>query len=202
MNSTKNIIGFIIAIFAVVVLVFFWPSKKASLTNIPKLNTTLNTPSNSISTTPVDDGLDKLPKVTITDFTLPKYDDSSSITLSTFYNDKPTIIQFWATWCEICRREFPINNNIVSKYKDKVHYIAVDWAQGDKKAVADYIQEHKLDPSVITFVMDADGTVGVQYGVRGTPMHVFIKKGGDVLLKQSGELNPQGFEYLVKKLIQ
>lgn len=136
------------------------------------------------------------------DFTLPKYDGTGDVNLATYYNDKPTIIQFWATWCEICRHEFPVNKAIIAdKYKDKVSYIAVDWAQRDRNAVKDYIKELELDPSIITFVMDADGRVGALFGVRGTPVHLFIKKGGEVSFAQTGGLRPQTFEEELKKIL-
>lgn len=142
------------------------------------------------------------PKGVVVDFTLPKYDETGNVTLSQLYNDRPTVIQFWATWCEICRAEFPENNRIAQKYKGKINYIAVDWAQSDRTAVVDYIDELKLDPTAITFVMDGDGKVGASYGLRGTPMHVFIKKGGNNLATIIGKLSPQGFEFLVKELIK
>lgn len=134
-------------------------------------------------------------------FTLDKYDGSGKVTLSESYKEKPTIVQFWATWCVICRGEFKSNNDIASKYKDKINYIAVDWAQGDKKAVADYIKELGLDPKVITFVMDENGGVGAKYGVRGTPVHIFIKKGGEVSFAQTGGLTPQTFEQELQKIL-
>jgi len=142
------------------------------------------------------------PKGVVIDFTLPKYDGTGNVTLSEQYNDKPTVIQFWTTWCEICRGEFLENNRIAQKYKGKINYIAVDWAQSDRGAVVNYINELKLDPTVITFVMDGDGKIGASYGLRGTPTHVFIKKGGDNLATIVGKLSPQGFEFLINELLK
>jgi len=196
-----------IAIILISTLLFLVPKRekqqqKEKISSVTQTSTPQNVQPTGTSPQPTsDDGLGNFPKATATDFTLQKYDGSGSVNLATFYSDKPTIIQFWATWCEICRAEFPQNNAIVAKYKDKIHYIAVDWAQSDTDAVKKYIEELTLDPSVITFVMDGDGSVGAQYGIRGTPMHVFIKKGGQVLLKQTGKVSPQGFTYLIEKLI-
>lgn len=136
------------------------------------------------------------------DFNLDKYDGSGEVKLSDSYAQKPTIVQFWATWCTICRAEFPINKAIIAdKFKDKVNYIAVDWAQGDREAVKDYIKELQLDPSIITFVMDSDGSIGSLFGVRGSPTYLFIKKGGEVSLAQTGGLSPKQFEAEVRKIL-
>lgn len=134
------------------------------------------------------------------DFTVDKY-DSGKFNLASAYADKPTVIQFWATWCTICRGEFPANKAVYDKYKGKINYIAVDWAQGDKGAVKDYIKELGLDPTAISFVMDPDGSVGSLYGVRATPAHVFIKKGGQIELTQTGGLSPQALEAEIQKII-
>lgn len=196
--NNKLLIGIIITIVVIIGGVFFLSQNSGQSST---LNTAdINQPSSNQSTIsglPAVAPQDKTP----IDFTLPKYDGSSDVNLATFYKDKPTVIQFWATWCEICRHEFPDNNKIMSKYKDKVNYIAVDWAQGDKQAIAGYIKELNLDPNLITFVMDADGSVGAKYGVRGTPVHIFIKKGGEVIFKNTGGLSSQGFEALIQKMI-
>lgn len=135
------------------------------------------------------------------DFTADKYDSSGKFNLASSYADKPTVIQFWATWCTICRGEFPANKEVYDKYKDKINYIAVDWAQGDKGAVKDYIKELGLDPTAISFVMDPDGSIGSLYGVRGTPTHVFIKKGGQVELTQTGGLSPDALDSEIQKIL-
>lgn len=145
------------------------------------------------------DSNSKLPKPP--NFTLPKYDGSGDVNLESLYNDKPTVIQFWATWCEFCRREFPVTNAIVASQKDKINYLAVNFSREERNAVGDYIKELRLDPTVLTFVMDDSGAVGRAYGVTGTPVHVFIKKGGEVSLFQIGYMTPQKMKEEIEKIL-
>ena len=35
------------------------------------------------------------------------------------YHGKPLIITFWATWCEPCRAEFPMLNELITEYQPK-----------------------------------------------------------------------------------
>ena len=46
------------------------------------------------------------------------------IDLKTYYR-KPTIINFWATWCGPCREEFPYFENIYKKYSNNINFIMV-----------------------------------------------------------------------------
>src|SRR5260370_39798133 len=34
----------------------------------------------------------------------------------TKYNSKPLLVNFWATWCEPCRDEYPMLNELAKKY--------------------------------------------------------------------------------------
>lgn len=135
------------------------------------------------------------------DFTLPKYDGSGNVNLVSVYNEKPTVIQFWATWCEFCRREFPVTNAIVATHQGKINYIAVNFSQESKSAVANYIKELGLDTNILTFVMDGDGSIGRAYGVTGTPVHIFIKRGGEVSLFRVGYMSPQLMKDEIAKII-
>lgn len=135
------------------------------------------------------------------DFTLPKYDGSGEVNLISYYNAKPTVVQFWATWCEFCRREFPVTNAMVANYKGQVNYLAVNFSQESRDAVRNYIKELELDPTILTFVMDETGTVGRAYGVRGTPVHLFIKKGGEVSLFRVGYMSPQLMKDEIAKIL-
>lgn len=135
------------------------------------------------------------------DFTLPTFDDTKQINLTSSYSDRPTVVQFWATWCEFCRKEFPVTNAIVATYEGKINFIAVNFSQESRSQVRNYIKELELNPGVLTFVMDESGAVGRAYGVTGTPVHLFLKKGGDVSLFQIGYMSPQKMKEEIEKIL-
>ena len=53
------------------------------------------------------------------------------IDLKTFYG-KPTIINFWATWCGPCREEFPYFENTYKKYNNDINFMMVSAEPLDK----------------------------------------------------------------------
>ena len=52
------------------------------------------------------------------DFTL-KGLDGKEYTLSSYKGKKVVMIDFWATWCNICKREMPVLESTYQEYKDK-----------------------------------------------------------------------------------
>lgn len=64
--------------------------------------------------------------------------NSDTVLLKTF-TGHPVIINFWATWCNPCIKEFPFENNLYKKYKDEgliVINICVDSKLEDWKQVS------------------------------------------------------------------
>ncbi len=63
--------------------------------------------------------------------------NNNKTTLKNYINNKPVIINFWASWCEHCQNEVSIFNTFYSKHRDiKLITIQVDdnYSQAFKKA--------------------------------------------------------------------
>ena len=136
---------------------------------------------------------DKAPDFTLTTF------DGEIVRLSDLYKEKPVIIQFWATWCEICEREFPENNTYAQENKDKFHFLAVNWAES-KSQVESYINRKNLDPTAITFLMNESSDVVRTYGVRGTPTHAIVDTKGQITFYNIGYTDVGQFSSAIDSL--
>jgi thiol-disulfide isomerase/thioredoxin len=68
-----------------------------------------------------------LPTPSATPQNLPKVTQIDNIALKKLIkpNGKPLLINFWATWCDPCREEFPDLVKIGADYKDKVDFITI-----------------------------------------------------------------------------
>lgn len=132
------------------------------------------------------------------DFILQTY-DGKVVELASLYKEKPVILQFWATWCHICEREFPENNEFSKKNKDKFHFVAVNWGQS-KGEVESYIRRKNLDPTAIKFLMNESSDVVRAYGVRGTPTHAIIDKNGKVAFYNIGYTTTDQFSSVIESL--
>ena len=62
-------------------------------------------------------------------------------------NDRPLLINVWATWCLPCREEFPDLVKISNTYKDKIRFmgISVDDSEDLSSKVIPFIKDQKAD---------------------------------------------------------
>merc|ERR1711862_372206 len=81
----------------------------------------------------------------------------SSVPLSTVgQNHKPTVIDFWAPWCENCKMSAATLNIIENEYKDKVNFILVN---GDDESALDLIDVFGVDAIPHLALIDEMGYV-------------------------------------------
>ena len=95
------------------------------------------------------------------------------------------MIDFWASWCPPCRQEAPVLAEVYEEYRDRgVEFIGVNiWDTPDQAET--FLQE---EGQVYPAGIDADGRIGISYGVRGIPEKYFVTREGAVSKKFVGPL--------------
>jgi cytochrome c biogenesis protein CcmG/thiol:disulfide interchange protein DsbE len=130
------------------------------------------------------------------DFTLETI-DGKSITLSSL-RGKVVLIDFWASWCPPCREEAPRLSQVYKEYESQgVEFIGISiWDRlNDAK---DYIKRFDVTyPSGL----DTQGTILVDYGVRGIPEKFFIDTQGKLVAKFIGPSNTDGLRKTLDQLL-
>ena len=78
-------------------------------------------------------------------------------------NGKPLLINFWATWCEPCRQEFPDLVKIDAEYKGKIDFITIslDFEEEIATTVPKFLAEMKAEMPTLLLVT-ADETAAIQ----------------------------------------
>jgi thiol-disulfide isomerase/thioredoxin len=71
-------------------------------------------------------------------------------------NGRPTVVDFWAPWCENCKMAAPTLASLEEEYKDKVNFVMVN---GDKPEAWPLIERFGVDAIPHLALISADGDV-------------------------------------------
>jgi DsbE subfamily thiol:disulfide oxidoreductase len=109
--------------------------------------------------------------------------DGEELDAASYADGNVLVINAWATWCDLCRREQPMLVRLADRYRDEgVRFLGINY-QDDRDAARAWVQEFGVpypslfDPSgrsaaelgfpalPDTYVVDRDGTIrSVVYG--------------------------------------
>ena len=99
------------------------------------------------------------------------------VSLSDF-RGKPTVVNFWASWCGPCKSEMPAFNAIYQEMGDEVHFLMVNMTDGWQETL-DGAQAFITD-SGYTFPVyyDTQSSAAIAYGVSSLPTTYFFDAEG------------------------
>ena len=122
-------------------------------------------------------------------FELPILDQPEKRFVPADMRGKVWLLNVWASWCVSCRDEHPVLIDLAKKgvlpilglnYKDK--------GEEAKRWLAQFGNPYQLS------AVDADGRIGIDYGVYGVPETYLIDAEGVIRFKQIGPLTPAVLE--------
>jgi thiol-disulfide isomerase/thioredoxin len=120
---------------------------------------------------------------------------------------RPLLINFWATWCDQCREEFPDLVKIDADYRAKgLNFVAISLDEiGDVKTkVEPFLKEMKAAmPVVLLNVKDAEPAIHtVDPNWQGDMPATFLyDKDGKVVFKHFGRIKPDELRDAIDKLV-
>jgi len=126
-------------------------------------------------------------------FSVPQLHDAGKSFAPQEMLGKVWLLNVWASWCVSCREEHPVLVEFAKSgaapliglnYKDK--------REDGQRWLARFGNPYLLS------AFDADGRIGIDYGVYGVPETYLIDKAGVIRFKQIGPVTP---EVLAKKIV-
>lgn len=121
----------------------------------------------------------------VLDFTLPTLTSGETVSLSD-YAGRPVFLNFWATWCEPCKRELPAFEQFTAEQGDAGAVVLAVNTGEDEATVRAYLEAQGVTGLRVLF--DPDATVAEQYGVFQIPVTFVIDAGGYVRYPHYGEM--------------
>ncbi len=97
---------------------------------------------------------------------------------------KPTLIEFWASWCGNCRRLQPQLDRIQNDWGSRLNVVAVAVAVSQtREQVKEHVEEHGIE---YTYLWDGEGEAVNAYEIPGTGIVVILDAEGKVAYTGSG----------------
>jgi len=109
---------------------------------------------------------------------------------------KVWLLNVWASWCVSCREEHPV---LVAFSKSPAAIPVIGLNYKDKREDGLRWLARFGDPYQLS-AFDADGRVGIEYGVYGVPESYLIDKAGVIRFKQIGPITPEVLEQKILPL--
>jgi peroxiredoxin len=121
----------------------------------------------------------------VLDFSLPELGGEEMVRLSDFAG-RPVFLNFWATWCEPCKRELPAFEQFTAEQgEDGAAVLAVNTGE-DAELVREFLQAQGV--SGLRVLLDPEATAAEQYGVYQIPVTFVIDAAGFVRYPHYGEM--------------
>jgi cytochrome c biogenesis protein CcmG/thiol:disulfide interchange protein DsbE len=130
-------------------------------------------------------------------FSLPKLGDSGAKFSAEEMRGKVWLLNVWASWCVACREEHPVLVELARS--GQVELYGMDYKDTDADASA--VLKEAGNPYRAVAV-DADGRVGIDYGVYGVPETYVIDKAGVIRYKQIGPITPEVWNQKIQPLLK
>jgi thiol-disulfide isomerase/thioredoxin len=123
--------------------------------------------------------------------------DGTKIDLSQYIGKSPVLLEFWATWCPVCKELEPQMLDLAKRYGSKVKFLGVAVSVNESpKRVKLYAEKYDYPYEL---VFDTDGNAVTAYDVPATSYIVVIDKSGKVVY--TGQGADQDLEAALKKAL-
>ena len=122
------------------------------------------------------------------------------------HKGKPLLVTFWATWCEPCRDEYPMLNEMAKQYAAQgLRVVGVNMDQdGDLILMRRFLARYKpVFPNYRKKKGDEDAFLqGVMKGWNGSlPASFFYAKDGTMVARQLGAADHDTYEAFIRALL-
>ena len=126
--------------------------------------------------------------------------DGKLANLSQHVGKGPMVLEFWATWCPVCKELAPAMEELTKKYTGKVTFVNVAVSVNQSPALVQrFVTAHRMGG---VHYFDTKGDATGEYDVPATSYVVVIDKAGKVVYTGVGGDQGPKIEAAIRKVLQ
>ena len=112
---------------------------------------------------------------------------------------RPVVVNFWASWCDPCVREFPLLRQAAAGHRqDRLTVVGV--LSGDSPAAArPFLRRNNATWPI---ALDPNATTATAWGAVGLPHTYFIRPDGTLASHQLGELTQASLDRQLAQILE
>jgi thiol-disulfide isomerase/thioredoxin len=134
------------------------------------------------------EGEDEAPGRPVPELTIARLDGGGEFALTQLSSaETPTLLWFWAPWCEICNHEAPAIERLASRARGDLAVVAIGGRDDDANGPA-FVERHGLRTPTILF--DEPMSVWEAYAIPGQPAGVLLDREGREHARWLGAFDP------------
>ncbi|WP_307892423.1 thiol-disulfide oxidoreductase ResA [Bacillus swezeyi] len=111
---------------------------------------------------------------------------------------KGVLVNFWASWCDPCKKEMPAIQKAYNQYKDKGFEVVAVNIQEPDLTVESFLKNNNITFPVI---LDKSGEVYNLWDVGRIPVSFFISSDGIIKRKYEGEMSQEQLDQWIKETL-
>jgi thiol-disulfide isomerase/thioredoxin len=123
---------------------------------------------------------------------------------------KPVLVNLWATWCGICRREFPKLVEIDKDYRERgldFFIVSIDTVSLVDTTVSDFLKVYQI--TMPSYLLDAPSRYEINDAVSqivprfagGFPTTLLFNKNGKLVYQKTGTVDPKILRTQIEKVL-
>jgi thiol-disulfide isomerase/thioredoxin len=109
------------------------------------------------------------------------------------YLGKPLVINYWATWCKPCVKEFPYFNEANNTFKNKVNFIMIS-----DENINEIIKFKKSKEYTLNYLHSQINLS--ELGINALPTTYFYNSAGVLVNKHTGSIDSEKLYELISKI--
>ena len=130
-------------------------------------------------------------------FSLPRLDQPQRVLAPADLQGRVWLLNVWASWCVACRQEHPVLVDLAKSGTVQIYGLNYKDQSADAlKWLGSFGNPYSAS------ISDADGRVGIDYGVYGVPETFVIDKQGIIRYKQIGPITEEILNHKILPLVR